>query len=147
MASRQAIIWNQCWDIINWALKNKPQWSCNRISYIFVQLNAFQIIFCEMAAIFPGLYTLNDRHRRQHNYVPIYQIIAKQKKSVNTIKKIVLYALTTGRSVRAIRPWYHHIVWCFGMNCIQNMLISFQSLATRVCVRQIDPHWFKLLPV
>ena len=35
---------NQCWNIVNWNLRNRPQWNINRISYIFIQenLNAFQ---------------------------------------------------------------------------------------------------------
>ena len=28
---------NQCWNIVNWNLRNKRQWNCNRNSYIFIQ--------------------------------------------------------------------------------------------------------------
>ena len=35
---RQAIIWtNEYWNIVNWALRNKRQWSLNRNGYIFVK--------------------------------------------------------------------------------------------------------------
>ena len=42
---------NQCWIIVNWALKNKLQWNFNQNSYIFIQEYAFENIICEMAAI------------------------------------------------------------------------------------------------
>ena len=28
---------NQCWNIVNWTLKNKPQWNLNGNSYIFIE--------------------------------------------------------------------------------------------------------------
>ena len=28
---------NQCWDIVNWTLRNKSQWNLNRNLYIFIQ--------------------------------------------------------------------------------------------------------------
>ena len=33
---------NQCWDVVNWTLGNKPRWNLNRNSHIFIQENAFQ---------------------------------------------------------------------------------------------------------
>ena len=42
---------NQCWIIVNWALRNKLQWNLNRNSYIFIQENAFENVVCEMASI------------------------------------------------------------------------------------------------
>ena len=34
---------NQCWNIVNWTLRNKLQWNLNRNSYVFIQENAFEI--------------------------------------------------------------------------------------------------------
>ena len=31
---------NQCWNIVNWTLRNKLQWNINQNSYIFIQGNA-----------------------------------------------------------------------------------------------------------
>ena len=42
---------DQCWDIVNWTLRNKLQWNLNRNSHIFIQENAFENVVCEMAAI------------------------------------------------------------------------------------------------
>ena len=49
---------NQCWNIVNWTLRNKFQWNCNRNSNIFIQENAFENIVCEMASICLGLNVL-----------------------------------------------------------------------------------------
>ena len=38
---------NQCWNIVNWTLRNKLQWN----SYIFVEENAFQNVIWKMTAI------------------------------------------------------------------------------------------------
>ena len=48
---RQAIIWNQWWNIVNWTLMNKLQWNFKRNSYIFIQEKTFENVVCEMAAI------------------------------------------------------------------------------------------------
>ena len=40
---------NQCWNIVNWTPRNKLQWNLNRNSYIFIHVNAFENVICEMA--------------------------------------------------------------------------------------------------
>ena len=40
-----------CWLIVNWTLKNKPQWNWNQNTKLFIHKNAFEKIVCEMAAI------------------------------------------------------------------------------------------------
>ena len=48
----QAIIYlNQCWNIVNWTLRNKVQWNLNQKSYIFIKENTFQNIVWKIAAI------------------------------------------------------------------------------------------------
>ena len=42
---------NQCWDIVNWNLRNKLQWNFNWNSYIFIEENAFVNVIWKMAAI------------------------------------------------------------------------------------------------
>ena len=44
---------NQCWNIVNWTLRNKRQWNFNRNSYVFIQENAFENVVCEMASTLP----------------------------------------------------------------------------------------------
>ena len=42
---------NQCWNIVNWTLRNKLQWKFNRNSNIFIHENAIESVVCEMASI------------------------------------------------------------------------------------------------
>ena len=41
---------DQCWNIVNWTLRNKIQWNFNRNSYIFIQENALENVVCEVAS-------------------------------------------------------------------------------------------------
>ena len=50
---------NQCWNIVNWPLRNKFQWNFNRNSYIFIHENAFEKVVCKMAAILSRPQCLN----------------------------------------------------------------------------------------
>ena len=42
---------NQCWNIVNLALRSICQWNINRYSRFFIHRNAFANAVCEMAAI------------------------------------------------------------------------------------------------
>ena len=42
---------NQCYDIVNWTIRNKLQWKLNQNSSIFIQENAFQNV-CESGGHF-----------------------------------------------------------------------------------------------
>ena len=42
---------NQCWNIVNWNLRNKLQWNFNRNSYIFIQEYPFVNGVWKMASI------------------------------------------------------------------------------------------------
>ena len=50
-----AIIWshylNQCWDIVNWTLRNMLQWNFNQNIKLFIHKNTTENVFSEMAAI------------------------------------------------------------------------------------------------
>ena len=39
---------NQCWDFVNWNLRNKLQCNLNQNSYIFIPENAFETIMWKM---------------------------------------------------------------------------------------------------
>ena len=41
----------QCWLIVDWPLRNKPQWHCNWNRKLFSHKNAFENVVCKMAAI------------------------------------------------------------------------------------------------
>ena len=42
---------NQCWNIIDWTLRNKCHWNFNWNSNIFIQENALENVVCEMLSI------------------------------------------------------------------------------------------------
>ena len=42
---------NQCWNIVNWTLRNKFQWNLKQNSYIFIQENALENVVWKIAAI------------------------------------------------------------------------------------------------
>ena len=49
-APRHYLNLNQCWNIVNWTLRNKLLWRLNWNSYIFMQENAFENVVWKMAA-------------------------------------------------------------------------------------------------
>ena len=42
---------NQCWNIVNWTLRDKPHWNFNYNWHIFIQENTFENVICQMASI------------------------------------------------------------------------------------------------
>ena len=42
---------NQCWNIVNWTLRNKLQWQFNRNANILIHENAIERVVCKMASI------------------------------------------------------------------------------------------------
>ena len=75
---------NQCWNIVNWNLRNKFQWNFNRNSNIFIQENALENVVCEMASILSRPRCVNnwwrptDAYVRQEPRPPLAQIMTCQ---------------------------------------------------------------------
>ena len=46
---------SQCYNIVNWTLRNKIQWNLTQNSYIFIQENAFENVVWKMADILSRL--------------------------------------------------------------------------------------------
>ena len=42
---------NQCWNIVNWTLRNKRHRNFNWKSYIFIEANTFENVVCKIVAI------------------------------------------------------------------------------------------------
>ena len=42
---------NQCWNIVDWAFRNKLPWNLNRNPNIFIQEIAFENVVCKIASI------------------------------------------------------------------------------------------------
>ena len=62
---------NQCWNIVNWTLRNKLQWTFNRNSNIFIQEIAFENVVCKMASILSRpQYVKNNCGMLQYNTNP-----------------------------------------------------------------------------
>ena len=53
---------NQCWNIVNFSVRNKLQWNVNQNTYIFSQENIFENAICEMAAILSRPQCIKCRH-------------------------------------------------------------------------------------
>ena len=51
LAGAKPLSENQCWNIVNWTLRNKLQWNVNKNFNIFIEENTFESVVCEMAAI------------------------------------------------------------------------------------------------
>ena len=71
---------NQCWNIVNWTLRNKLQWNFNRNSYIFIQENAFEKVVCKIAAILCRSQCVNAMTPNKRNifFVPWIAILHGQ---------------------------------------------------------------------
>ena len=54
---------NQCWNIVNWTLRNKLHWKFNRNANIFIHENAIGSVVCEMATISSRPQCVNYRCR------------------------------------------------------------------------------------
>ena len=51
IGSDNGLALNQCWNIVNWTLRNKLQWNSNWNCIIFIQENALENVVWEMASI------------------------------------------------------------------------------------------------
>ena len=123
---------NQCWNIIDWTLRNTLQWNLSRNYNIFIQENVFESVVCEMAAILS---------RPQCVY--IYQSTVHSKNYVH----ITGTGQATLTNMDKHSPWiypgpaYNHIlnkvqymhkamyifygVYCIGHTIFRNNLLNF----------------------
>ena len=65
---------NQCWNIVNWTLRNKLHWNFNRNSNIFIQENALRNVVCEMASILSRLQCVNNPRPSVSNTYASYDV-------------------------------------------------------------------------
>ena len=64
---------HKCWNIVNWTIRNKPQWNLKRNSYIFTIENAFENVVWKMAAILSRRQCVNSgpgpcKHTQHYGY-------------------------------------------------------------------------------
>ena len=60
-------LFDQCWNIVNWTLKNKLQRNLKRNSSVFVQENAFENGVCEMASVLFRPQCVNNQFQQNSN--------------------------------------------------------------------------------
>ena len=84
---------NQCWDIVNWNLRNKLQWNLKRNSYIFIQENAFENVVWRMAAILSRPQCVNSLKPGLVFYLWLRKVLA------NEIKPYIFSVYLTGRDI------------------------------------------------
>ena len=59
---------NQSWDIVNWNLRHKRQWSRKQNLYIFIQENAIRNGVWKITAILPRPRCVNISHNDSESY-------------------------------------------------------------------------------
>ena len=79
---------NQCWNIVNWTLRNKLQWKFNRNSNIFIQENALEIVVCEM-----GSFSTHPQCVKCHE-MGILQNYACKNQYLNMTAKWITWTIT-----------------------------------------------------
>ena len=77
---------NKCCLIVNWTLRNKPQWNKNQNTKVFIPVNAFENVVCEMAAIFSRERWVKWHAKTVHMYTT--------KQTQNTALCIVRWCIT-----------------------------------------------------
>ena len=118
---------NQCWDIVNWALRNKYQWNFKRNSckYIFVQQNAFENVIWKNAAILS-----------RPQYVNVWIWIFSHPKTNVLVQHI---SVDKTRSIYLLRGlWYgtksrhtHHLsICCIGARYLNRWWLDYWGIHT-----------------
>ena len=114
---------NQCLNIFNWSLMNKPRWRFKRNSYISTQENTFKCVVCEIVAILSRPQWVKEQphavdfitHRDQ-NLNSKYYLDIQIGWKITTIQYVDFYvdmlktnktALTTSSLTNCILQWSH----------------------------------------
>ena len=150
---RQAIIWtNAAWNIVNWTLIDKLQWSFNRNSSIFIQENVFESVVCEMAAMLSRPQCVNNGNPYTNDgtifsNVLKHDIWSYSVSHINSYTYLVIWSATmtnvnqeicdclssnTNMNVHIMSRFYiiytYHACTCLTYLWIQNFLRYFINL-------------------
>ena len=89
---------NQCWNIVNWTLRNKLRWNFSRNSNIFFQKNAHENVVCVIASI-------SSRPQWVNSLWPIY---AQQYQELwASLVQIMAYHLFITKAITCAGPMCH----------------------------------------
>ena len=89
---------NQCWNIVDWILKNKLQWNLNWNSNIFIEENTFENVICEMLSISSRPECVNTLRswtkwppfwRLVFKFIFLFQIVFRIKSHSNVLKYLI----------------------------------------------------------
>ena len=155
---------NQCWNIVNWALGNKHQWNLNRILYIFIQENVFEILILEWRSFCLGLNVLrqkaatatishrvDNRHKCVHYKTKLYEIILKYCWLAFTVFEwgLVCNMHIIGTRISNYILHYRINNDSFPMPCTGTYMLSECNLSVNLvlsCIRQKiglkQGHWY-----
>ena len=103
---------NQCWIIVNWALRNKLQWNFNQNRKVFIHKNASENIVCETVAILS----------RERWVKPLLKI--KRPWVIVHRPPKVWHHLEHRRQGRVMRPTLEYLLSMIITNCDYSVIIS-----------------------
>ena len=100
---------NQCWNIVNWSLRNKRKWNLNQNLYIFIQENPFKNVWKWQ----PFCLSLNVLICQSHTY--------------------------TGRTLvcSSLRPQISYYLTGIGHQHAQHWLVTYKSMG--YCKKDVTP--------
>ena len=125
---------NQCWNIVNWTLRNKLQWNFNPNSYIFIQLNTFENVICRMASILSRPQFINSLwqsdaiwHRRSWSTLVQVMTGAWWHQAITWTNVDLPLTRSSGIHPRAIFTWLHNQ----SPSCVWNLHIWNHSYVSQ----------------
>ena len=132
---------NQCWNIVNWTLRNKLQWNLNRNSYISIQENAFKIVW-KMAIILSrpqcvmlihACKTGNIRKKitstRKEKRQPLHNRLKKLYITIKYIKMALIWPVSLG--------WMRSECMPFGQSSMgPNNVHSYWDVFEQICSQE-----------
>ena len=113
---------NQCWNDVDWNLRNKHQWNISQNSCIFFQENAFENVIWEMAAIL-------SRPQCVKTQLSVNHVLYSHLPSWMSFIFSAVESVSSGNccSCIVIAVWHRRLI--YGPLCEVTILPYFNSLA------------------
>ena len=128
---------NQCWNIVNWTLRNKFQRNFNRYSYIFIQENAFENVVWKMVAILAPPQCVKTASRLVNSTnqgkssctCEAYKILSRIEKTPINLQ---FYPAEKVRRIK-ISNDYHWTSGCWWQTLFENALVFWSTYNSIFC--------------
>ena len=138
---------NQCWNIVNWTVRNKLHWNFNRNSNIFIQEIAFENVVCKMASILyrPQWVIVLLVFFYQCVCLLLVLIVSSETHKSTSKKPSIGTMLTTNQHVQqlvvfSVPPATTNLAQCnswFPMHCVDALRWNIRQLyVTKLCFQQ-----------